>query len=693
MLNHTYTSVKNANLVDCGKKQHIPSQPILLLKENFLSEFRTDLEKKKVLVNLGIVTDLLLEWEYIKGDISKNEALMKEFDIRTNYISKIDGLEKSIIEGLISLEETAALGEEEQNEKIKVLEKHAQQAINNIDSLKLHLLGEIKLVKTDVKKLFECVKELYEKLNSINNLIQVSNRKNNAITIIDSNQLEEGETPGLYVKDFSEEIIKSSENINQLLNDVETIQNNLETFVTKEELGGEDFNFVNQKDFDDYTLETNDKITNIELELSNTVKTGEDGHVDTLYVNTISKNNDEGNIKITDSFEVTEGIPLDVRFVVKDLNQLYSLKPLVCYPGMGVIVSSQSSLYILREPFDGIINEDYIKNPNSWKCPEDLLIEILTQEEYDKKVEENNINPNMFYYIHEEVVDEPIRENFDTEEEYVEALNKWLRVLQQKYMSAVWGQEIEDLVASKASNEAIKSLENSIIELTKTINYIQGGTSEINLNSLNKQIIQNSDDINDLQSTTEEISSDLFNLNKDIKDNYVTKKSITEDDLTTEYIFVKKTQFEDYKNEHSKQISESITTQELKSNSIIINNNTISSEETGLLLNNEQLALQKDVPIINLVDNDTFNEYETLDDNIYYYIYDDDNRYVLDSEFTKYKTNQSSTINQLNESITTNNNSIGNLDLLLTDNKFSLVVSINELFSKISNLENILKQQ
>ena len=48
MLNHTYTSVKNANLVDCGKKQHIPSQPAPLLKDNFLGEFRTDLEKKKV---------------------------------------------------------------------------------------------------------------------------------------------------------------------------------------------------------------------------------------------------------------------------------------------------------------------------------------------------------------------------------------------------------------------------------------------------------------------------------------------------------------------------------------------------------------------------------------------------------------------------------------------------------------------
>jgi hypothetical protein len=59
-----------------------------------------------------------------------------------------------------------------------------------------------------------------------------------------------------------------------------------------------------------------------------------------LFVNTISKNNTDGNIKLTDSFELEAGIPLDIRFVVKNLEELHSLKPWVCYPGMGVIVSN-----------------------------------------------------------------------------------------------------------------------------------------------------------------------------------------------------------------------------------------------------------------------------------------------------------------------------------------------------------------
>ena len=98
MLNHTYTSVKNANLVDCGKKQHIPSQPSPLLKDNFLGEFRTELDKKKVLANLGIASDLILEWGNIKGDIGDSATLMQELDARTTYISKISGFTQTLID-------------------------------------------------------------------------------------------------------------------------------------------------------------------------------------------------------------------------------------------------------------------------------------------------------------------------------------------------------------------------------------------------------------------------------------------------------------------------------------------------------------------------------------------------------------------------------------------------------------------
>ena len=389
MLNHTYTSVKNANLVDCGKKQHISSQPSPLLKDNFLGEFRTELDKKKVLSNLGIVTDLSLEWEYIKGDINKSVALMQELDSRTKYTSQIGEFKNkviSVVEGLQYLE--TILGEEseiEQNTRIEALENITEQLNTSLEELNKYIEETIIPNASEIENKLE---NITEKINNITNLIQVSNKEGNALILISEDNLQEGEVPGLYVPDLSSQLSESQEQLSELQIQIKSIQDNLDDFVTKEELGGEDFNFVNQDNFDDYTNQTNKKISNIEESLKNTLKTDEDGSIDTLHVNTISNN--ENNIKITNSFEIETGIPLDVRFVVKDLEQLYSLKPLVCYSGMGVIVSSQASLYILREPIDGNITQEYIQNPNSWKCPEDLVIEVLTQEEYDKKESEGS---------------------------------------------------------------------------------------------------------------------------------------------------------------------------------------------------------------------------------------------------------------------------------------------------------------
>lgn len=70
MLNQTYTSVNNANLINCNKKHKIHSLPTPLLRKKFLGEYRTELDKKKVLANLGIdniiaENGLALEWIYV----------------------------------------------------------------------------------------------------------------------------------------------------------------------------------------------------------------------------------------------------------------------------------------------------------------------------------------------------------------------------------------------------------------------------------------------------------------------------------------------------------------------------------------------------------------------------------------------------------------------------------------------------
>jgi hypothetical protein len=55
MIQSIYASVSNADVVPCGKKgKPVSSEPIPLLKNKYLGEYRTELEKAKVRKNLGI---------------------------------------------------------------------------------------------------------------------------------------------------------------------------------------------------------------------------------------------------------------------------------------------------------------------------------------------------------------------------------------------------------------------------------------------------------------------------------------------------------------------------------------------------------------------------------------------------------------------------------------------------------------
>lgn len=687
MLNHTYTSVKNANLVDCGKKQHIPSQPFPLIKDNFLGEFRTELEKKKVLANLGIATDLSLEWEYIKGDIGRNEALIKELDSRTKYISQIDGFTKSIIEGIHFLESVIGgdlESEEKQNERLTNLETTSETLTNKLSELNTYLKETIEI---DLDTLENQLNDITEKVTNITDLIKVSNKEGNALSLLTAEDVEEGYIPGLYVPDLSKEVSIASENIETLQEKVNTINESLEDFVTREELGGGDFDFVNQDDFDNYKEVTDNKLDSFEFELSKTVKTGEDGHVDTLYVNTISKNNDEGNIIITDSFEVDSDIPLDIRFVRETLEDLYSLPVKVCYPGMGVIVTALSSLYILRRPAEGVIfNQEYIANPNNWKCPEDLVTVAMTRQEYES-LKEEEINPNVFYYIYEEEItrtQEPKREEYETDEQFQKEWQKWvdsLKTLSQEYMSAAWGVDIENKLGKKASSQ-------SVTLLKKEIENIKGNGNNPSLESLNKSIqeLQTKDEVFKARVDEILIKADaveqgrLVNVEnevikvKDSLSDYVTKNYIQ--DESNNFIFVKDSQYQQDKTELKESLATKIETKEVITDSFKLQEKALQIKDNKLQLEESVIASIDDIPVMEIIpqtEYDRRSEAGEIKNHIYYYTYDGDIRLVTSEDLAKESNKLQKQINVLFQGGTSEDieNTLGTIFLPIeTWNKF-----------------------
>ena len=643
MLNHTYTSVKNANLVDCGKKQHIPSQPSALLRDNFLGEYRTELDKKKVLANLGIVTDLLLEWEYIKGDIGKNATLMQELDSRTKYISEIDGFQKTLADGLRYLETVIGSEEEKesiQDERLSALETSSEGLLKSLNEVKTYLETS---VDVSIDKLETDLATITEKVNNITELIQVSNKEGNALRLLGQEELKEGETVGLYVPDLSQEVSDSSAKIIELQDSVGSIQKSLDTFVTKEELGGGDFDFVAQDDFDNYTDSTDEKISDIQEDLKNTVKTGEDGHVDTLYVNAISKNNDDSNIKITDSFDVQSGIPLDIRFVKENLEELCSLPVAVCYPGMGVIVNSLSALYILRKPEnDAPLTQEYVSNANNWKCPEDLVTVALTREEYENLEE---INPYVFYYVYEDEItrtQEPKRSEYASDEEFALAWDQWvnsLKTLSQEYMSASWGVDIETKLGKKASTE---SLNKVLDEIAK----IKGNGDGPSLDSLSASIEELQQQDETIKTVVDEIltksdgsdsgrlvdvETSISEITKSLSD-YVTKEDLQDSD--NDFIFVNKDTYQEDQESFKQQLAEGITTQQLETEQVTLNGATLTVTDDRLNYSNKQVAHVDELPQLHVLSEEEYNKLEEINEDTYYYTYDNEESLATKSDLS-----------------------------------------------------------
>lgn len=672
MLNHTYTSVKNANLVDCGRKQHIPSQPTPLLKENFLGEFRTELDKKKVLAALGIATELSLEWGNIGGNIGDSTQLMTELDLRTKYTSALDGMSKTIGEGIKHLESIVGgeeAGEAEQDRRISAVEEELKTLQGEVTKVQTYLIDT---VDVNIEELQKGLESINTSIENITSLINVSKKDGNALIL-----LTEEDNPGLYVPDLSGRVGQAESDIEAIQKDVQAVKDD---YVKREEFGDGDLDFVSKSDYNTFSSSTSNRLGTLESEIKNTVKTGEDGHVATLYVNKISKDNDSGNIALTDSFEMESGIPLDVRAVVENLEELKSLPVNVCYPGMGVIVNSLSALYILRKPAQPQdFTQEYIANIYNWKCPEDLVTQAMTRNEYDNLTE---INPNVFYYIYEEPItytQEPVREPDETDEEWAERWNDWIRslkILSQEYMSASWGVDIETKLGQKASLQ-------SVLNLSDEIKKLKGGDDGVSLESLsagleelketdealtqrldevlNKSGNEESGRIVTLEKSVEDLNKDISGVRSSL-DDYVTTEDLGK--LSNDFNFVKPDEYKKDKEDFAAALASQLVTE-----SITLTGSIIDVQDGSLCVNSNKLAQASAVPTIEVMSKTEYDNLQKKEENTYYYTYDENTVYVTQDELKTKVDDLQNKINALAESLSALSKSVEELQKLHDSNE------------------------
>jgi hypothetical protein len=89
MIQSIYSSVSNADIVN-NTKTVFTSDPIPLLRDKFLGEYRTELEKAKVRKNLGIPDENSLSWGNIEGFVEEQQDLVDYVESKWHYSTELN---------------------------------------------------------------------------------------------------------------------------------------------------------------------------------------------------------------------------------------------------------------------------------------------------------------------------------------------------------------------------------------------------------------------------------------------------------------------------------------------------------------------------------------------------------------------------------------------------------------------------
>lgn len=213
-----YTQVDNAKLEPCKKGKPVPPLQIPLLRSNYLGEYRTQVEKDKVLKNLGILgaTGKYTYPSDTQVDSYKDiKTVQQALDYCIRLIQSYEASDKNIKQLLDDVKSI-------QN-SLSELEKETSENTNNITT-----------INKSIEQINKSILEFDEKLKELNVDDKITNRINQhlenskTIELIDDilevkNSQDEDNAiqvndDGIYVKDNTEQIEANTTAIKELQN-------------------------------------------------------------------------------------------------------------------------------------------------------------------------------------------------------------------------------------------------------------------------------------------------------------------------------------------------------------------------------------------------------------------------------------------------------------------------------------------
>ena len=336
-----------------------------------------------------------------------------------------------------------------------------------------------------------------------------------------------------------------------------------------------------------------------------------------------------GDSILNASFTVQVPKPLDNRTVVNNITELYSTPSTYAYLGMTVANIDNGNIYML-------VDKSKINQKAGWKASyESIQIITCSYQEY-KKLEQNTnelfqpiddtkeyLHQDTYYYIYEESL--PLEE------------------INQEYVKRSDWQELLNQVATKASNDAVITINQTLEQIINdyaTKQFVIDGYASLSMFDLN-----NAESFIATNFFTKEEALGKFVKFSDLSGG----EDIGEDDFI--FVTVSKYQtdqeaLEQYKRGITNELAnclkvgdngelDSITVGQIKSKKINDKQLVIDVTPQGMSIAGDPIAKLSDVPnhiTLTKEEYDTLVENDQVNPDAYYLIIGDDDTYVLQSE-------------------------------------------------------------
>lgn len=338
-----------------------------------------------------------------------------------------------------------------------------------------------------------------------------------------------------------------------------------------------------------------------------------------------------GDALLKASFEVKVPQPLDNRTVVNSEQDLYNIPESSAYRGMTVANPDDGNIYMLTDT-------KQISSPLGWKasgisiitCTQDEYNKLLGNtnlEDYSPKGEGDFLRKDVYYYIPEEG--------------------------DGTYLTSEWGKQIQEQLTSKADISYINDVSEDLTQLSQKLAQEYSTTIDIQNNYATLELTYSVEQADEKFLTKENASTiyttqESFNaLQTTLINDYVTKEDLrgseTEGD---DFIFVTQNKYNTDRNADAISFqTELLTTTSTKTQDLsiqkieekevvqdeeiiikkeIISNTILSTNNNKLLSNGKQVALSEDVPKIEILSQEDYNNIpkKEIDPDKYYYTYD-----------------------------------------------------------------------